>query len=83
MPSDSIRRPRVRPAGESRLRLHGGRLGERFGYDDLDIAMVDFEGERVPVATPRTLYEMKRDTPRALDKADAAVLRRTFDFQDD
>ena len=59
------------------------RLGERYEYDDLDSTMVDFEGEPVPVATPRTLYEMKRDTLRALDGADAAVLRRTFDFKDD
>ena len=59
------------------------RLGERYEYDDLDIVTVEFEGEPVPVATPRTLYEMKRDTLRALDRADAAVLRRAFDFQDD
>ena len=59
------------------------RLGERFEYDDLDVAMLDFEGEPVPVATPRTLYRMKRDTLRALDRADAEALRRTFDLEDD
>ena len=59
------------------------RLGERFGYDDLEVTLVEFEGESVPVATLRTLYEMKRDTLRALDRADAAALRRTFDLEDE
>ena len=54
------------------------RLGERFEYDDLEAGMVELEGEPVPVATPRTLYEMKRDTLRSQDRTDAAALRRTF-----
>ena len=59
------------------------RLGERFEYDDVETGMVELEGEPVRVATPRTLYEMKRDTVRALDRADAAALRRTFDLDPD
>lgn len=59
------------------------RLGERFGYDDIETAMVDLEGEPVRAATPRMLYLMKRDTPRPLDQADAAALRRTFDLEDE
>ena len=59
------------------------RLGERFGYDDIETAMVELEGEPVRAATPRMLYVMKRDTPRPLDQADAAALRRTFDFEDE
>ena len=59
------------------------RLGERFEYDDLDVAMVELEGEPVPVATPRTLYRMKRNTMRALDRADAEALRRTFDLEEE
>ena len=59
------------------------RLGERFGYDDIETVMVELEGEPVRVATPRMLYVMKRNTLRPLDQADAAALRRTFDFEDE
>ena len=59
------------------------RLGERFAYDDLDVAIVNFEGEPVPVATPRTLYLMKRNTVRPLDRTDAEALLRTFDLKEE
>ena len=59
------------------------RLGERFGYDDIETATVDLEGESVRAATPRMLYVMKRDTLRPLDHADAAALRRTFNLKDE
>ena len=59
------------------------RLGERFEYDDIEAGVVEMEGERVPVATPRMLYVMKRDTLRPLDRADAAALRRAFGLEDD
>ena len=59
------------------------RLGERFAFDDIEAGVVELEGELVPVATPRMLYVMKRDTVRALDHADAAALRRTFGLEDE
>ena len=59
------------------------RLGERFGYDDIEAAAVELEGVPVRAATPRMLYVMKRDTLRPLDQADAAALRRTFDLEDE
>ena len=59
------------------------RLGERFEFDDIEAGVVELEGEPVPVATPRMLYVMKRDTPRSLDHADAAALRRTFGLEDE
>lgn len=59
------------------------RLGEQFGYDDIETTMVELEGEPVRAATPRMLYVMKRDTLRPLDQADAAALRRTFDLEDE
>ena len=62
------------------------RLGERFAFDDIETGVVELEGEPVPVATPRMLYVMKRDTVRSLDHADAAdaaALRRTFDLEDE
>ena len=57
------------------------RLGERFGYDDIESATVELEGEPVRTATPRMLYVMKRDTVRPQDHADAAALRRAFDVE--
>ena len=59
------------------------RLGERFAFDDIENAVVELEGEPVPVATPRMLYVMKRDAVRPLDHADAAALRRTFGLEAD
>ena len=57
------------------------RLGERFGYDDIESVTVELEGEPVRAATPRMLYVMKRDTVRPQDHADAAALRRAFDLE--
>ena len=59
------------------------RLGERFEYDDIETAVIELEGEPVPVATPRMLYAMKRDTLRSQDHADAAALRRTFRLEEE
>lgn len=51
------------------------RLGERFDYASLEAETVDFDGVPVTVVTPRTLYEMKKDTVRAKDRGDAELLR--------
>ena len=59
------------------------RLGERFGFDDIETSAVELEGEIVRVATPRMLYLMKRDTVRPQDHADAAALQRAFELEDD
>ena len=59
------------------------RLGERFGYDDIEAVTMEIEGEPVRAATPRMLYLMKRDTIRPMDRADAAALRRTFGLEDE
>ena len=59
------------------------RLGERFGFDDIETIAVELEGEPVRAATPRMLYVMKRDTVRPLDHADASALRRAFELEDD
>jgi hypothetical protein len=39
---------------------------------------VVIEGVPVRLATPSTLYRMKRDTVRPIDRADAAALRERF-----
>jgi len=54
------------------------RLGERFDYATLDAETIDFDGIPVVVVTPRTLYEMKKDTVRAKDRGDAEALARRF-----
>ncbi|MEK6376007.1 MAG: hypothetical protein AABO58_25295 [Acidobacteriota bacterium] len=59
------------------------RLGEAFAFDDLEISRVPFEGLTISVASPRTLYRMKKDTVRLKDRADAALLRERFGIEDE
>jgi hypothetical protein len=58
------------------------RLGEAFRYEDIEVAERVVEDLHIPVATPRMLFRMKRDTVRAQDRADAERLRRHFDIKD-
>ena len=57
-------------------------LGEAFAFDDLEIEDVVLEGQRIRVASPRTLYRMKRDTLRPKDRMDAEALRRRFGLEE-
>lgn len=59
------------------------RLGEAFRYEDLEAQVIEVEGIAVRVATPATLYRMKRDTVRALDRQDAEALKERFDLDDE
>lgn len=59
------------------------RLGEAFAFDDLDVQRVDVDGVTASVVSPRTLYDMKRNTARAKDRADAEMLRRESDLGDE
>ncbi|MCA9797310.1 MAG: nucleotidyl transferase AbiEii/AbiGii toxin family protein [Candidatus Eremiobacteraeota bacterium] len=54
------------------------RLGETFSYEDLEAEEKVVRGIPVSVATPRTLYRMKKNTVRAKDRVDAEALRQTF-----
>jgi len=56
------------------------RLGERFAYDDLEAEVLQLGGVDVSVATPATLWHMKRDTVRPVDAQDAARLQAAFDL---
>lgn len=58
------------------------RLGEAFSYDDLEAETHEISGIPVRLATPETLYRMKRDTVRPQDRIDALNLRRRFDLKD-
>lgn len=59
------------------------RLGEAFTWKDIDAETKTIEDIAIKVATPRTLYRMKRDTVRPVDRADAAALREAFDLEDE
>ena len=59
------------------------RLGEATQFSDLESEEKQIEGVRVRVATPATLYAMKKDTVRPIDRADARALRVAFDLDDE
>ena len=53
-------------------------LGTAWQFEDLQSERRDFAGVSVRVATPETLYRMKRGTVRPLDHSDAMLLRERF-----
>lgn len=55
------------------------RVGEAFVFDDLQAQEVGIADVRALVATPETLFRMKRGTLRAKDRNDAEALRRRFE----
>lgn len=59
------------------------RLGEAVSFETVEAEVKDVEGTRVRVATPAALYRLKKDTPRAKDREDAAALRLRFHLQDE
>jgi len=59
------------------------RLGEAFHYRDLEAIRIDLDGQLVSVASPKTLYRMKKGTVRPKDWGDAEALRRRFKLEDD
>ncbi len=58
------------------------RLGELYRYEDLEAREVVVRDVRIRVATPQTLYRMKRATVRPQDHMDADTLRQKFDLED-
>ena len=67
----------------SRLGACSGASGLGTHFSDLQAQEKEIEGVLVRVATPRTLYRMKRDTVRPIDKADAMALRSAFNLGED
>ncbi len=59
------------------------RLGEATVWEDLEAQEVVIGGQRIRVATPRTLYRMKRDTVRSIDKTDASALCSAFGLEEE
>jgi Nucleotidyl transferase AbiEii toxin, Type IV TA system len=72
----------VPPEGDYHLDILT-RLGEAFRFRDLEAVRVDLDEQPVWVASPRTLYQMKKGTVRAKGRGDAEVLRRRFNLVDD
>ena len=71
----------VPPSGTFHIDILSG-LGEAFRFEDIEVEERLVEGIRVPVATPRMLFLMKKDTVRPQDRADADRLRRQFNIKD-
>ncbi|MGH7596204.1 MAG: nucleotidyl transferase AbiEii/AbiGii toxin family protein [bacterium] len=55
------------------------RLGEVAKYDNLEYEIIDYEGVKIKIATPETLYMLKRNTLRDKDKIDALFLQRLIE----
>lgn len=59
------------------------RLGEAFRFEDLESEELVVEGVKLRVATPRTLYRMKKATVRLQDRVDAEALRQRFNLEEE
>lgn len=59
------------------------RLGEAFRFEDLVAEEIVVDGVPIRLATPATLFAMKRDTVRAVDRLDAERLAELFDLRDE
>ena len=51
-----------------------GKIGDMFRYGDLEYEVREIRGVQVRIATPETLFRMKKDTVRPEDKRDARFL---------
>ena len=58
------------------------RLGEAARYEDVAVETKVVAGIHVRVATARALYDLKKDTVRAIDRQDAEALRQRFLLED-
>jgi hypothetical protein len=69
------------PSGDLFLDLMT-RLGDTASYDTVEAELKEVQGIRARVATPRALFELKKDTLRPLDRRDAAALAERFGLKD-
>jgi hypothetical protein len=58
------------------------RLGEATLFEDLEVDVKVAAGVSVRVASPSTLYRMKKGTVRPIDHDDARALRIAFNLED-
>jgi len=59
------------------------RIGEAFRFSDLQYETKTIGGVVVRVATPETLYKLKKDTHREIDQLDLRFLERKIKDNDD
>ena len=59
------------------------RIGEFATYESLEFREVESNGVKIRLATPRTLYWLKKGTVREIDHIDAERLRREFHLDDE
>ena len=59
------------------------RLGEASSFETVEAEVKEVDGTKVTVATPDSLYRMKKKTVRLQDRADAAALRERFNLKDE
>ena len=59
------------------------RLGDAANFDTVDSEIKTIDDVAVKVATPASLYRLKKGTVRPLDHADAAALRERFNLKDE
>ena len=59
------------------------RLGEAFSFSDLEVEVKTYGDTPVRVVTPRTLWRMKKDTVRPIDRFDAQLLAERFDLEEE
>jgi len=59
------------------------RLGQAASFESVESVVMEIEGIRVWVATPRALFMLKKGTVRPLDQQDAEALRQRFDLEEE
>jgi len=57
------------------------RLGEAMSYSALEIEVKTYDDVPVRVVTPHTLWLLKKDTVRPIDRLDAAMLAERFGLE--
>jgi hypothetical protein len=50
-------------------------LGDAFSFNDLEFEIIEYPGQKIKVATPESLFKLKRDTLREKDRSDAYFLK--------
>lgn len=58
-----------------------GRIGEMFCFEDLEYEIINHEGTNIRVATPATLYKLKKNSLRDRDKMDAMFLKEILEIR--
>ena len=55
------------------------RLGEVATYEELEYEVIDCQGVKIRIATPETLFKLKKDTVRHKDRGDAIFLKELIE----